>query len=142
MLLSNLSLHFIHSLACRYHTDDLFRYYDIRFTQDIKFTMPQPDGMSGEGGAMYLEGASALTEYTSFTSNYCGSGGTDNGASGGAVSIVSYNAGPDDGEKQEYPTQSTFQRVIFRDNVASSSNGRIAEKASGRGGESEKKRSE
>ena len=90
--------------------------------------------MSGEGGALYLEGASAIIEHSDFSDNYCGSGGTDNGASGGAVAIVSYNAGPDDEEFQVYPTQSTFEKVTFTRNTASASYGRVADKASGRGG--------
>jgi len=126
---------FTNNKAVPYHDDKDFQYYDFGYATDSKFTMPQPDGKSGEGGAMYLEGSSAIVESTSFTGNYCDSGCTDNGAQGGAVSIVSYNAGPDytDGYNQNH-TQSTFNNVDFSSNVASSSDGPVDDKASGRGG--------
>jgi hypothetical protein len=52
--------------------------------------MPEPDGLSGEGGAIFAEASTLYVADTTFQYNKCESG-YDSGASGGAISIVANN---------------------------------------------------
>jgi len=85
--------------------------------------MPEPDGLSGEGGAIFAEASTLYVADTTFQYNKCESG-YDSGASGGAISIVANN-----GFKE-----SEFDQVHFLDNAAISSEETTVDKASGMGG--------
>lgn len=100
-------------------------------------TMPMPDGLSGEAGALFLEASSSIVEATTFKDNFCRSGGSDQGASGGAVSIISYLEDSAAAYMPTFPRQPIFRRVNFISNSADSADKQgftIADKSSGMGG--------
>eukprot|EP00520_Triparma_pacifica_P008612 CAMPEP_0118649434 /NCGR_PEP_ID=MMETSP0785-20121206/9702_1 /TAXON_ID=91992 /ORGANISM="Bolidomonas pacifica, Strain CCMP 1866" /LENGTH=1849 /DNA_ID=CAMNT_0006541723 /DNA_START=454 /DNA_END=6003 /DNA_ORIENTATION=- len=100
-------------------------------------TMPMPDGLSGEAGALFLEASSSIIQETMFKNNFCNSGGSDQGASGGAVSIISFLEDTAAAYMPFFPRQPMFKQVKFISNTADSADKQglsIADKSSGIGG--------
>ena len=100
-------------------------------------TMPMPDGLSGEAGALFLEASSSVVQATTFKNNFCSSGGSDQGASGGAVSVISFLEDAAAAYKPFFPRQPVFREVKFISNSADSADKQglsIADKSSGVGG--------
>ena len=96
--------------------------------------MPTSNGQSGEGGAMFLEASSALIISSTFENNFCTSGGSDEGATGGALSIVSYLTGAIPVSQPNFPRQPELYKVTFRGNSVRAGGSLAAEKSSGMGG--------
>ena len=86
-------------------------------------SMPLPDGLSGEGGAAFFEASTVDVTGTRFANNGCASG-YDQGAAGGAISLVASVAG----------SESRFTGVSFVSNSAISDEVTTVDKASGMGG--------
>ena len=85
--------------------------------------MPLPDGLSGEGGAAFFEASTVAVTGTVFKNNGCASG-YDQGAAGGAISLVADVDG----------VPSRFKDVLFDGNSAISDEDTTIDKASGMGG--------